>query len=80
MFLNNLFLDYAEFVLGYLNLGFSKKGVGNHVFGQKFFKFLIGLYPILFVTMLAPCDNFNMFIHCPHVKYSVAYQVFDKMH
>ena len=49
-------------------------------------KFLLGFVPFdLFVTVLAPCGTFNMdlgrfsHVHCPHVMYSVAYKVFDKM-
>ena len=64
MFLNNLFLDYAEFVLGYLNWGFSKKGVGNHDFGQKQFQnFDWAFVPfVLIMSVLARCGNFNLYL------------------
>ena len=40
------FLDFVENFLGLLDLGTFEKGVGNFDFGQKNFKFLIGLSPI----------------------------------
>ena len=40
------FLDFAKKILGLLDLGTFEKGVGKFDFGQKNFKFLIGLSPI----------------------------------
>ena len=58
-----LSLDYVENFLGLLDLGIFEKGVGNLNFGQIFFNFLIGLCPFgLFLTVLAPCGNFNMYL------------------
>ena len=39
-------IDYAENVLGLLDLGIFEKGVGNLNFGQNFVNLLIGLCPI----------------------------------
>ena len=39
-------LDYAENVLGLLDLGIFEKGVGNLNFGLNFVNLLIGLCPI----------------------------------
>ena len=53
------FLDYAEIDLGFLNWGFSKKGLGT-LFWAKIFKILIRLCPIWWLCIcVGPLWHFN---------------------
>ena len=48
-FFSSFHLDYAKFVLGFLNWGFSKKGLGTMIFGKLFSKFWLGCVPFDFI-------------------------------
>ena len=53
-------LDYADFSLGFWNLGIFEKGVGVLIFCENFFKTLIGLSPICWVCIcVGPMRHFD---------------------